>query len=218
VVDSPNSGEVQTPAPPKPPNPVLVFLGSSTGRLIIGGVFLFAVVVAAGAFLFFSLLNSGGPSAPATSTTPGSTGTTQTAVEATRPPDVPLDETFTFRNVFAPTVKIVVVATSTVSSTSTASSTTTSTSSKSTTGTPSSTAASGTLVLTKIVTESGKPTATFTWNGGTYKAQEGDRIDSSPWKVLTIYSDSVLLLYGDSRVTLTVGQGYTKSTQAEVTK
>ena len=203
MVDSINSGEPQSPVPgpPKPKSPVVVFLMSSTGRLIVGGVLLFGIVVVAGAFLFFSLLNG-----PAPSTAPsggaGSAEPTSTSLEATRPPDLPLDDTFTFRNVFAPSVKPPVLASSSSSTTQTPSSSETSGSST--------TVPANTLVLKSIATDSGEKVASLYWNGTTYKCRNGDRVDDSPWQVVTIYSDSVLMLFGDSHVTLTVGQGFSK--------
>jgi hypothetical protein len=180
---------------------VVVFLTSSTGRLIVGGILLFVVVVVAGAFLFFSLLNS---SAPSTAPAPGPVvpAPAASSAEATRPPDLPLDETFTFRNVFAPSVKAPVAVTV---STSSSSSESAGSGESSVTNVP-----ANTLVLESIVTESGRKVASLFWNGTTYKLHNGDRVDDSPWQVVTIYSDSVLMLFGDSRVTLTVGQGFSK--------
>jgi hypothetical protein len=199
MVDAQNMEETPAPVPgpPKPKPAIVVFLASSTGRLIVGGVLLFTVVVVAGAFLFFSLLNSAPPAAVPTAPS-GSTTTTSTSVEATRPPDLPIDDTYTFRNIFAPTVRAIKI--KTVSSTTTSSTDTSVTSD----------VPADTLVLKSIETDSGKKVANFQWNGAVYACHNGDQVDSSPWQVLTIYSDSVLMLYGDSRVTLTVGQGFSK--------
>ena len=142
MVDTPNTEEMPSPVPgpPKPKPAIVVFLMSSTGRLIIGGVLLFTVVVVAGAFLFFSLLN---PTAPVVPITPGGgTVAPPTSLAATRPPDMPLDDTYTFRNPFVPTVKPVLP--------KAASTTTTSTETSTSTSTP-----ADTLVLTSITTESG---------------------------------------------------------------
>jgi len=206
VVDTANNEEAQAPepaavpGPPKPKSPVVVFLTSSTGRLVVGGVLLFTVLVVAGAYLFISLLNTT-PSAPAVSTpASGSSETSQTSLEATKPPELPMDDTFTFRNVFAPTVKPPVAKTTSSDSEDSSSSDT-----SSSTDVP-----KNTLLLKSIVSSDGKKVASLYWNGKVYKCNEGDQVDDSPWKVLTIYSDSVLMLYGDSRVTLTVGQGFSK--------
>jgi hypothetical protein len=204
VVDSTNSDETQAPAPvpgpPKRKSPIALFLASSTGRLIVGGVLLFTVVVVVGAYLFMSLLNTQPTIAPVTGPSDASTGTSQTALEATRPPDLPLDDTFTFRNVFAPTVKPPTAPKAATTDDSSSSDTSSSTSS----------IPKDTLVLKSIVTSDGKKVASLYWNGKVYNLHEGDQVDDSPWEVVTIYSDSVLMLYGDSRVTLTVGQGFSK--------
>ena len=56
----------------------------------------------------------------------------------------------------------------------------------------------------------GEKVATFIWNGQTYVLSEGESIPDSPWKVLEINDDSVVMLFGDTRVTLSTGQGLTK--------
>ena len=154
------------------------------------------MLVAVGTLAFFFLLNPSSESAvivPAPA--PGGAALSTATVTPTSPPEQPLDETFTFRNIFAPTVKPPAPpkAQSTGSSSSTTSGTTN--------------APADTLVLKSITSESGVYVATFEWNGKEYECVEGDQVDDSPWKVVTIYSDSVVMLYGDSQVTLTVGAG-----------
>jgi type IV pilus biogenesis protein PilP len=192
------SQEPQPPVPsePKPNSPVVVFLTSSTGRLIIGGILLFVVIVVAGTFAFFFLVNAGNNGGVPVAPAPGAGSQPTTAVVVpTNPPEQPLEDTFTFRNVFAPTVKppAEVVASSESSETSSATSTN---------------GPEDTLILKSIQVEDGVQKATFEWNGAEYTVAEGDTVDSSPWKVLEISSDSVVMLFGDSRVTLTVGQGF----------
>jgi len=121
---------------------------------------------------------------------PSSKPATQTAAPVD-PPEQPLDETFTFRNVFAPSITPVTATTNTEDG-----------------GISPADVPANTLVLVSVHSESGKRVATFIWNGAEYACNEGDQVDASPWKVLTIYSDSAAMLYGDSRVTLTVGQGF----------
>jgi hypothetical protein len=195
MVDNPSGEPPVSPSPePKAASPIVTFLSSSTGKLIVGGIILFAVLVAVGALAFFFLLS---PSEQATippAPTGGSAPATDTAVP-TSPPEQMLDETFTFRNVFAPTV--------TPPTTPDESSSDSSGSTSDTANVP-----ADTLVLTSISTESGERMATFIWNGTEYVVGEGDQVGDSPWEVLTINSDSVVMLYGDSQVTLTVGQGY----------
>lgn len=191
------------PGGPKPKSPS--FLGSPTGRLVLGGVALFVVVVAVGAYAFFFLLNTGSQTTT-TNTKPKSTSqvTTVTAPPV-NPPEAPLKDSFTFRNVFIPTVHPASPEDESTETSATSSET-------SSTGTGS--ANTDTLVLESIVTDSGERVATFTWKGTTYETREGDQVGSSPWQVLEIYSDSVLMLYGDSRVTLSVGQGYSTTSES----
>ena len=67
-----------------------------------------------------------------------------------------------------------------------------------------------TLLLEDVSEVDGEPVATFTWNGQEYTVGEGDQLGDSPWQVVDISGDTVVMLYGDNRVTLTVGQGITK--------
>jgi hypothetical protein len=67
-----------------------------------------------------------------------------------------------------------------------------------------------TLQLESVSTVDGEAVATFTWNGQEYTAGEGDQLGDSPWQVVSIEGDTVVMLYGDNRVSLTVGQGITK--------
>lgn len=189
------------PGGPRPKSGAAAFLSSSTGRLVVGGTALFLVVVAIGALAFFFLLKTGADVAPTTTTTRPVSQTTTLSAPPSNPPEAPLKDTFTFRNVFAPTVHPARPA-------PTGSGATPIDGSNETTGTGGTGGAIDALVLQSIVTDSGERVATFTWRGTTYEAREGDAIGTSPWKVLEIYSDSVLLLFGDSRVTLSVGQGY----------
>lgn len=215
MVDNMNDeSQMIPPSGPKPKSPIVQFLSSSTGRLIVGGILLFVIVVIAGAFTFFFLLNGGNQGATVVVTPPPSGGSkpASESVAPTNPPEEELNDTFTFRNIFAPTVHP-------------ASASSTSGSTSGSTETSGSTVTSGsvnvppdTLILKSITTENGERVATFYWNGAVYSVHAGDQVDDSPWKVLTIYSDSVLMLYGDSQVTLTVGQGFTKSTTPSISK
>ena len=150
-------------APPSEPNPPRRpgFLSTSTGKLIVGGVIVFVIVLAAGIFLFFYLV-SNVEKAPVVVTTslPPSTTTTQPAGVITEPPEQRLDDTFTFRNVFAPSVKIPVTPTTTSGGTGSGSTTTSDTSA--------SQYPADTLVLTSIFSESGERVATFAWIGTVY--------------------------------------------------
>jgi type IV pilus biogenesis protein PilP len=203
------------PDGPKPKSPVVVFLTSSTGRLIIGGAILFVVVVIAGALTFFFLVNSGGPVVVVTPPPSGSSKPASPTAPPVSPPEAGLKETFTFRNIFAPTVEPPVAPTSATSSTTATASTEPS---GSTTTSSTTSGAEDTLILKSIATDNGVKVATFEWNGANYECVEGDTVDDSPWKVVKINSDSVLMLYGDSQVTLTVGQGFSKNPNKSISK
>ena len=201
MVDNVNA-EPPVPASPgpKPKSAFVTFVTSSTGKLIVGGLVLFVAVVVLGALAFFFLFNAGSQNPVAIKIPGGRSKPATETVVPTNPPEQPLDETFTFRNVFAPTVK---PAKEPVTTTASSNTNTTSTTPGSTTNGP-----KDTLILKSITVESGERVATFEWNNAEYPSKEGDVVDSSPWKVITINSDSVVMLYGDSRVTLTVGQGF----------
>jgi hypothetical protein len=177
------------------------FLASTTGKVVAGVVALFVLLAITGVIVAMfgatRWLNSGGV-VVASTTTASSVAATVPAgsTPVVEPAEIPLSSSFTFRNVFAPSVK--------PSEPAAAETTTTSSSSAGSTNTP------DTLYLIDIVSTDGVPQGVFVWNGVTYTEGAGGVIDSSPWKVLEVGTDSVLMLYGDTQVTLTVGQGISK--------
>lgn len=177
---------------------------SSRGKLVIGAVLLLAVVLAAAAVFF--LFGHASPTDTADSNVavaqngtapaaPSSTAPAQASEQAVAPAQVALDEVFTFRDVFVPLVKAAVSSTA-----------------SSETSTPGSTpqTSDNTILLQDIMVENGERTAVLIWNGQTYNVQPGDEISDSPWKVLEIRADSVVMLYGDTQVVLSVGQAVSK--------
>ena len=177
------------------------FLATTTGKIVVGVVALLVLLAIAGAIVVMlasggvdALLNSGSATA-GSSTVTASTVTTAPVGTApvVEPSEKPLTSSFTFRNVFAPSIKAPVASTEETSST-----------------TSGSTNSPDTLYLIDIVSTDGVMQGVFVWNGVTYTEGEGGTIDSSPWKVLEVNSDSVVMLYGDTQVTLTVGQGVSK--------
>jgi hypothetical protein len=179
--------------------------GSSKGKVLIGAVLLLAVIAAAVAvFLLFGQGQSADEDSVRGLTTPNAAASdTSTAASpapaaqsAQAPAEVPLDEVFTFRDIFVPLVKPA----SNPQSSDTAS------------GTPAGTPATsdGTILLQDITVENGEPTAVLVWNGTSYSVQEGDQVGDSPWRVLEIRDDSVVMLYGDTQVVLSVGQAISK--------
>jgi len=61
------------------------------------------------------------------------------------------------------------------------------------------------LSLVSITEQNGEPYATFNYKGTTYMVKEGERIADSEFQVIDIGEGSVTLLYGDSLLTLQVG-------------
>lgn len=199
MADAPSGATGPDQSAAKPKSGALAFLSTSTGRVVLAGVVLFVIIVAVGAMAFFFLFNSDKPQqVPQTSGGGGIKSTTTTQVMVpTSPPETRLDETFTFRNIFAPSVSFPVSAASASTGSSDTSDTSGSVSSE-----------PDTLILESITRDSGERVARFTWNSTQYDVKEGEQVDSSPWQVITIYSDSALMLYGDSKITLAVGQGF----------
>ncbi len=182
------------------------FLGTTTGKLVVGGIALVLVLAAVAAAVFYFVIGGALSSSvedalklPPIVSQPASETATQPPVE---PTERSLASTFTFRNIFAPTVK------KTFESTAVAGESTDASESASTD--TSVTVPSNTLFLQSIFSDNGEPKAVFIWNGQTYTVGEGEQVGTSPWKVLQINDDSVLMLYGDSQVTLSVGQGVGK--------
>jgi len=201
VVDHQNS--VDPAAAPGEPVAVPAkggFLGTTTGKLVIGGVALLLVLGAIGAAVAYFFMSGAVDGSVQVTTPPQSTSSASGSITSTETPVNPaersLASTFTFRNVFAPSVKATFETTATTASSATS-------------GTVPN-VPRNTLLLQDIVSQDGKPVAVFVWNGETYSVNEGERVGDSPWKVVQINSDSVLMLYGDSQVTLSVGQGVSK--------
>lgn len=178
------------------------FMASRVGKLVVGGVAVLLVLAAIAAAVYFFVIGGGAQdgatdlvSNPVPAAAPlGSDAATATPVE---PVERSLASTFTFRNIFAPTVK---------RSFEVAAESSTDTSGANPASVP-----SNTLFLVDIAPdESGVEKAVFIWNDQTYVVGEGAQVGTSPWKVLQINADSVLMLYGDSQVTLSVGQGVGK--------
>jgi type IV pilus biogenesis protein PilP len=211
VVDAPNSFDSQLPPVPSAEEGSTNFLSSTAGRWIIGGVVLAVLLGIVGYFVWAYVLNGSGSSpsvapgqkvvTPAGSSSPSAVNPVDTA-PITEPQEKPLESTFTFRNVFAPTLKEQFPPAVSAADSSTGGS--------STSGTSSVSVPADTLYLQSIQTENGRTTATFIWNGTTYVLKKGQSIPDSPWKVVSIGDSSVVMLFGDTEVTLSTGQGLNK--------
>jgi hypothetical protein len=205
VVDYQSGSDATAPLEPidgESPKPG--FLNTTTGKLVVGGIALVLVLGAVGAAVFYFFISGAVERSVQSNTTTTTSASSTGTPEAIRTPENPVERslasTFTFRNVFAPTVKRTYEAADTSGSASTDSSNT-----GASVDVP-----SNTLFLQSIISENGEPKAVFIWNGQTYTVGEGEQVAESPWKVIQINSDSVLMLYGDSQVTLSVGQGVGK--------
>jgi len=134
---------------------------------------------------------------PTTPSGTGSTATTDAPVAASPADPVANDEVFTFRDIFTPLVG----ATSSGGTTDTADGTETVDTTE---------FAADTLYLLAIQTDGDSPQAQMVWDQKEYLLSEGDVIPNTPWKVLDIRTDDVVMLFGDQQVVLSVGQGISK--------
>lgn len=213
MVDAPNNDfEPQPPMTPVVPESRPGFLASTTGKLVLGGAALLVVLIIVGVIAWVFLFNT--PSSQVGQVTTrvvnpsGSVITSGSPVTGTdpvtEPQEKPLESTFTFRNVFAPTLKeptpAAVVASITAPPVATGDD-----SAELVKSVP-----KDTLYLVSIQTVDGKKAATFIWNGALYSLGEGDTLSGTPWKVVEIGESSVVMLYGDTQVTLSTGQGLSK--------
>jgi hypothetical protein len=168
---------------------------------VVGGVALVVVGGAIAAILMMFVLNRATDDQGGSVKVPLNPTTTSTASIDSSPTERPADDfadTFAFRNVFQPTVKITLTPDPNLVDS-------TDGSTPATVDVP-----QDTLLLSSVSTVDGSPVANLVWNGATYALGEGDAIPDTPWQVLSISGDTVVMLYGDSRVTLTVGQGISK--------
>lgn len=182
------------------------FLNSKSGKIIVGVAALVLVAGVLGVIGFGFLGSSVNEQAAVPTHTNTGAAVTKPApvVDVKVREEVELDDVFTYRDVFVPTV-VMVSSTTTTSTTTANSSTSTTTNTSNTTNTP-----ANTLVLEDITTENGEQVAVLSWNGQTYTLAEGESIPDTPWQVLTINSSTVVMLYGDARITLSVGVGISK--------
>ncbi len=184
------------------------FLGTTLGKIVIGGIGLAVLgaiiaVVAVVLISFFgaSVVQKGvdqalqgavttGAGTTAGGVAGGSAAGTGTAAakEGTHVPlPVANSQIFTFRDIFDPLAKEVVSASEDTSSTFSGE--------------------EDTLYLLDVVTEDGVRHAVLWWNEVVYTLAAGEVIEGTAWQVISVGADSATMLYGDSTVTLRVGQG-----------
>ena len=217
-------------AEPEPKRGLAGYAATKSGRLVLGGIGLLLVLAAIGAILFLFVLQPNEPDSVEALVPPaGAVSAPATDAEASEEESAtlhrakPLSSTFVFRDIFEPTTKPSTPSSSSQGTgtanggTSADGSSNGGTSSDGTGGTNGGDGdgdavdvPADTLLLQSVSTADGEPVATFVWNGQTYTAGEGDQLGETPWQVLDISGNTVVMLYGDTRVTLTVGQGISK--------
>lgn len=121
------------------------------------------------------------PSATATAAATGSDETTEI------PSPVPNSEVFTFRDIFEPLIQKEPLPSDTES--------------------PTIDPQPNTLYVIDVVSVDGVRHVVLLWNNERYTLPVGGRIENTPWVVASISGDSAVMIYGDSRTTLYVGQG-----------
>lgn len=63
------------------------------------------------------------------------------------------------------------------------------------------------LTLTDITTANGEDVAVVKLGGASYTVGEGDTVGDTDWQVVQINDANVVFLYGDQRITISLGQG-----------
>jgi type IV pilus biogenesis protein PilP len=200
------------PILPPPLDPVVLdepkqgiagFVSTPTGRIVLiaaaVGLLLVIVGVVAAIVLTSMTAKSPAPSAPVTSSLtppsakPATAGvSTSPTIEGTRVVlPVTSKDVFTSRDPFEPVLKPL---TTSVPATG-----------PSNPGTQ--TTGVNILTLQDIATINGVRKAILWWNGVTFEAGAGDILPGTPWKVVSIGDNSVVMLFGDIQVNLTVGEG-----------
>lgn len=189
------------------------FLATPRGKLAAGGAVLALLAIAGIAVAIFVfggalLSNPGGSDDGSTGRTPSvATTPVAPAAPAVNPPQKPLSSSFTFRNVFAPTIMPPSVEISTQPAPVVVVAPVDTPTEPGVTPPP---VVLTTLTLTDIITEGDAHKGVFTYGTLTQTAGNGEVIGDSPWKVLEVGSDSVLMLFGDTQVTISIGQGIAK--------
>lgn len=114
--------------------------------------------------------------------------TTPTAeVEIVEPEPLPYAELFTFRDIFDPVLKPALVATPGQEATPTLD--------------------PDVLYLLNVVVEDGVSKALLELNATQHILAQGESIPGTPWLVQSINSGSVVMLFGDAPITLSIGHG-----------
>jgi type IV pilus biogenesis protein PilP len=190
-------------------NPVVRIIGIIAAVVILLGLVGIVFFIVTGVMFVDDVMDEMAEQMESVTATQTAGAESSSDASGTAPDPVDLDSFFTFRDIFEPLV-IEPVESASSGATGTAAGTTTNTdttAASSTEGKLTADVSSGTLYLEAIVIENGVPTAVLLWNGDEYRLTEGDSIPSTPWQVVQINDSSVVMLYGDQQVILSVGQG-----------
>lgn len=173
---------------------LLIVLGAVAGLAVVGGIVAAIVFFWLGSQALPEFEQREQPGAEQ----PAAQPTEEVAPAAAGPaPAVTNDQVFTFRDIFKPLLSAPTTASPTTTSTPTANDGVTPT-------TP------GTLYLDNIITEDSVRQAVLRLDGTVNTLAAGESIPNTPWRVLRVNETSVVMLYGEVQVTLSVGQGITK--------
>lgn len=197
VTDGPITGEQSTTPSPSSAGGPKGFLATSTGKLvaIVVGLVVLGGLLAIVAVIVLGVLN-GGADVQADQLIPVASNpstSTPASGDDTRPlapvPDVDNSEVFTPRDPFEPVMLPASATTPTTSSTA------------------SGTADPNTLTLNQIVEENGVRKGVFAVGADSYTAGAGERLGSTPWLVVSVAQYSTTMMFGDTQVGLTIGEG-----------
>ncbi|MDO9107531.1 MAG: hypothetical protein Q7U89_00865 [Coriobacteriia bacterium] len=170
---------------------IVLIVGAILGFLTVAGV----VVVVVMTFFLGNAINEAITDGLGTATSKTATGTVsaETAMVPIEPNDIPLSDLFTFRDIFEPLVKPAPEVDPSADASATPD------------------GEAGTLYLLNIVVEDGVSKAVLLYNNTQYSLPQNGVVAGTPWQVLSIGSSSVVMLYGDSQISLSVGQGVVES-------
>lgn len=167
------------------------FFSTTVGRIVLigGAVAILLVILGVVAVIllggFVGQQLSEAPSGSVTTTQ--AAGSTSASATVPAVPAVTDGDVFSPRNPFEP---VVVPASATA-----------------TEGTGVVTGDENTLTLIEIIEENGVRKAVLQLGATTYTLAAGEQLGSTPWQVVSVGTTSVTVLYGDSQIVLTVGQG-----------
>lgn len=189
------------------------YTATTSGRIVIGVLALVVLLLVLGGVVYTFVLNQPEQDSGLIVPIPETTGTASADTTIVVRPARSLAQTFAFRNIFEPSQTPPKTG-SAVPTGGTTGSTGGTTGGATTTGTTTDGTAqevpANTLFLTAVGTVDGQPVATFRWNDTVFIVSAGQDLQGTPWRLVSVEGNTTVLLYGDTRVSLTLGQGITK--------